>query len=128
MTSNAEVFYLYALNETFAALDEVLTPEQLESYGLQLYYIDRAEVETHANEEVTPLDREEMEPLHATQDPKDPSVMKDPVAVGIYMKPSEIPFFSENGCYSAQDEIVFGFIVNSGRKETAVSFLEYIMK
>ncbi|MDO4512397.1 MAG: hypothetical protein Q4B72_00005, partial [Lachnospiraceae bacterium] len=60
-----------------------------------------------------------------TKDPRDPSQMVEPVAVGLYLDVESIPFFMENQCYM-QGEVVYGFAINSDRTQTGIKFLDYL--
>ncbi len=125
ITCGDTLFYTYALNESFAPLEDVMTAEKLERYGLDIYYIDREEIRRNDEQELDMYADPEASAPKMTKDPRDPSQMEDPVAVGIYLDVEKIPFFMENQCYM-QGEVVYGFVINSDKSETGIRFLDYL--
>lgn len=125
MTCADSLFYTYALNESFAPLEDVLTEEEIERYGLDVYYIDREEIRQNDEQDPDMYADPESSAPKMTKDPRDPSQMVEPVAVGLYLDVESIPFFMENQCYM-QGEVVYGFVINSDRTQMGIKFLDYL--
>lgn len=116
--ADEEVFSNYAVNEIFFDLREVLPADLLEQYKDDIFYVDGAQIA--ANNAGDYPDGEEEKPLAGHHDP---SVMEDPVPVGIYV--GDTPVLSEAGCYT-QLVPVFGIVRNTSRPDTAVKYLRFL--
>lgn len=130
--SPEDVFYTYALSESFFRLDEVLSKEQIAAYEGDIYYVDQADIDARDAEELT-LSETTAEAFQgnggttaeAPVNPRDPSQMENPLAVGIYLNVEDIPFFMENNCY-LNGEVVYGFMCNSSHSDNGIKFLSYL--
>ena len=130
---DGQVFYNFAFNGMVTDLRTVLTEEELARHEGNIYYIDYAKIrEAEANDGSTDELMKEAEARRkATKEEmnaeaeshKDPSTMKDPVPVGIYLTDS--PFAQKTSSYSALVPI-YGFVTTSGRMETAKKYLEFL--
>ena len=58
-------------------------------------------------------------------DPSDPSLMSEPVPVGIYVNTCDD--FKDNFYFQA-DDIVFAFVCNSPHLELALDYLDYVFE
>ena len=130
---DGQVFYNFAFNGMVTDLSTVLTEEELARHEGNIYYIDYAKIrEAEANDGSTDeLMKEAEARRNATKEEmnveaeshKDPSTMKDPVPVGIYLTDS--PFAQKTSSYSDLVPI-YGFVTTSGRMETAKKYLEFL--
>lgn len=114
-------FNKYAYNSTFLDLREVLTPEELEYFQDDLFYIDSEvvkEVERISEEMIT--DYEITYPAY-----DDPASMTDPIPVGINLKDSEK--FKEYYTYG-KAEAFFGIVTNTHNTENALALLHYLFE
>lgn len=121
-----------AYNETYQDIKVLLSPEKIEKYEDDFYYIDmdvvRKEQEKDLeltaeslNEDKYDTTREKME--EALEYHRHPENMKEPIAVGIIV--SDAPFIVNNDVYTLYIP-VFGVIGNTTRPELAIEFLEYL--
>lgn len=130
---DSQVFYNYASTELFADLTTLLTPEELEKYQDNLYYIDYGQVD--ASEESFDYEEDAMVPVADIYDltideireeaetHRHPETMQRPVPVGIFMEDS--PFIKATNSYG-QAQPIFGVIINTTRPETAKQYLSYL--
>jgi len=122
-----EVFTNYALTETFYDLREILPEDLLEKYKDNFFYVDGTTVEAFNNKEEYSSHADDMEYYNklaeTLQKPNDPSVMENPIPVGIYVGDTTI--ISDAGCYSDKKP-VFGIIINTPRLETAIQYLRFL--
>ncbi|MDR2889365.1 MAG: hypothetical protein LBV33_05940 [Lachnospiraceae bacterium] len=150
--SDGNIFGQYAGGGFFGDLRTFFSEEELAAYQGHLYYIDMAadnvtsDDSTVADEStlsddtatadtnagtITPTEEElavmeaEMRAAVALEleSHRDPTTMKDPVPVGIYM--TEAAFFKANNGYP-QGNAVFGIVLSSMHSDNARSFLEYL--
>jgi len=130
ITCSESLFHNYGLNEAFIPLNELMTQEQIAAYGMDLFYIDRAEIAAKETEEVDIFAEEtgEADTEKEEIDHRDPSQMEEPIAIGFYLNVADIPFFTENYLYYGKEAVVYGFVGNSLHHETAIQFLDYLTK
>ena len=130
MVCNAFHFQSYVYGSMFSDLREIMTDEQIASYGDRVYYVDLKAVDAY-NEAIDKLDYES---LPSVTDPEawqsideferpDPSQMEEPVPVGIIV--NDAPLIENNQFYPGT-VCVFGFVAASERQENAAKFLEYM--
>ena len=127
VVADEDVFANYAVNELFYDLREVLPEDLLEQYKDDIFYIDRAEIKAANDEEVYweyEDDSKYYQDLAETfHDHHDPSVMEDPIPVGIYV--GDTPVISEAGCYG-ETVPVYGIVANTKRLDTAIQYLRFL--
>lgn len=113
-----EVSYInLAYLGTFVDLEEVLTEEEMKKYEEQIFYIDQVMLdEIEASD-----DTEYLNYVYGT----DPSVMEEPIAVGIYA--DEESMLIET-FYGEGSTAIIGVVSNSCRMENAVSYLKMILE
>jgi len=106
----------YHTSNMFADLRTVLDAETLEKHKDHLYYIDST-----VKEEI----RDAIMTMPELPDPLDPTVMEDPIPVGIDI----------SGCkafkdvyYSNEDVLYLGIVVNSTRQDVTLEFLDYLFQ
>lgn len=125
--ADEDVFSNYAVNEIFADLRDIMSSEELTKYEGNIFYIDRAEIT--AAEEADAYwgyddDSEYYADLEETfHDHHDPSVMEEPIPVGIYV--SDTTLIKESQCYPSSVP-VFGIPANTLRLEAALQYLEFL--
>ena len=122
--ANSDTFFQKANNEVLADLTTVLSPEDIERFEDQFYYIDASvfDIEDYELPQPDSFGTAE-EQWDRLKKQMDPSGMKKPVAVGIVCDDCALNIKTD--CYFSSIP-VFGIIVNSERFDTAVSFLHYI--
>lgn len=108
-------------NEFYLDLSGFLTPEQLDAYEGQLLYMDRAFLE-----DIRQLDAStDLAVSIKYPDPADPASMKDPVPVLIDIKQS--PWIAE--LYPGDPGLyAFGLVTNGQHHDTALQFLDFLLK
>lgn len=122
--SNTEPYSNYAQAMMFMDLREVLTEEEYKKHEPNFYYFDAAIVDMNNNEMVYD-ENGNPQVVDTTVDHSDPSTMKDPVPVGIYLKDS--PKVKELNLYpDAEEPPIFGFVYSSEQMENAHLFLKYL--
>lgn len=114
----------YSYQEDFFDLREILTPEQLEAYEPYFYYIDMAVVEER-NEIMDSADNLYTDYVLIAPDPRDPEAMEEPVPVGIYLDECEK---LRDYFYFQSDDVVACVFVNTQKPDTALQFLDFLMK
>lgn len=119
MASDATTFQPYAYNEMFADLRTILNEAQIKKYEPYFYYMDMAVVK----EKQQAMDEMNDSYVPEYPDPKNPAAMKEPVPVALYVNDNE---GLKNAYSFTENEVVMGVIVNSGRLETAVGFIDYV--
>ena len=112
----------YSYTDTFADLREILSPEQLSKYEPYFYYIDK-KVLMEKQAAADAMDDSYVPQYPA--DPSDPSLMSEPVPVGIYVNTCDD--FKDNFYFQA-DDIVFAFVCNSPHLELALDYLDYVFE
>jgi hypothetical protein len=130
LVADSQTFLYYGYALLYEDLRELLTAEELAAYEAEgrLFYIDQAEIDRRDAEgpEVTDNYRSEptLEEIRAeAKAQRDHAQMGNPVPIGIFM--NEAPLLTENGSYEPF-EPVFGFVISSGRLETARLYLEFL--
>lgn len=129
MLFDAEVFYNYAFNQVFMDLREVYTAEELAEYEGRIYYIDKAEIkraeesEKASSEKYTLVTLTPDEVIAEAQTHRDPSVMEEPIPVGIFVDDS--PFAQKSKAYLGVVPI-YGISTTSQRVEVSKQFLDYL--
>ncbi len=119
VTDSAMMEY-YAYGPTFIDLREFLTAEEIIRYEPYLYYIDEAVIrEKEAAQDAMDY---EFTPTYPAN-PNDPSTMKEPVPVGIYLKDNAETFL--DNYYFSKGEPVLGVIINTTRPEETKKFIEF---
>lgn len=109
-----EYFQGFSYNEFFADLSEFLTAEQLQRWSHRLVYMDRAllqQSDSHITTDTLP-------------DPYDPTVMTDPVPVGIRLEAEDL---LTEAYRLPQGDYILGVIANTPHSQTVLTFLEYIL-
>lgn len=107
----------------FLDLRDVLTDEEYARYEPYFYYIDGVLLED--DDDATYDSDGSTDFIDTNIDHTDPSSMKKPIPVGIYL--SDSAKLEEYGCYTFNEETpIFGFLFSSKRLETARQFLQYL--
>ncbi len=125
VVSDRDLFSTYADNGNFMSVDNYLTEEQMERYKDYFYYFDAAVLdeeidydEIYNSDLAVPEDNAER---------RDPSQMKDPRAVGIFLEGSLNDKLTEIGYYGESQEIVLGFIANEESKIYCQQFVDWLL-
>ncbi len=123
LVAEDEVFSSYVYQDAFLPLDQYLTAEEMEKYKDRFLYIDRGFLA-----EVQALEASGGFLEHdAFPDLTDPSTMKDPVAIGIYLDGAKL--FEENYYRTNQDaHSCAGIVINSRRPQLAHDLLIYLLE
>ena len=115
-------FQRYAYNDCFMDLRRLLTPELTALCEPYFYYMDKtvaADVKA-ANESGQTYSG-------PYPDPRDPSAMKDPVPVGIYL--DSCTRLKEHFYFGDGDrEMILGVYVNSSRTDTALKWISFLFR
>ncbi len=124
--ADEEIFTNYAVNEIFFDLREVLPKDLLEKYKDDIFYIDGAQIAARNADDY--WESEDGQDYHrdsekASTDHHDPSLLEDPIPVGIYV--GGTPVISKAGCYTELVP-VFGIVKNTSRADTAVKYLRFL--
>lgn len=124
LVSDFEPFSNYSQSLMFRDLREELTAEEFEKFQDDFFYIDAAAID--ANNSETYYDESGVsEIVDADINHTDPSVMEDPVPVGIFLENS--PKLEEFGCYKLEGQTpIFGFVYSSVDTANAHQFLKYL--
>ena len=134
ITADTEFFEAYAQNQFFYPLEDILSEEQLSRYQDLLYYTDAATFDTE-DDNTSYTEFEEDDPSEDDIDHRDPSRMKNPVAVGIIV--TDFARMQDSGFYqylSDRDvtyqqhpsEAVLGIPVTLQDPALAVRFIEFL--
>lgn len=115
-----EIFKHHAYLDYMADLRDVLTPEQIEKYSSDFFYIDREVLK--AKDAANDALEEYTLPY---PDPKKPEDMADPVPVGIFLN-NVSEEFKNNYSFKKKDSGVIGVIINTTHPENAQSYIDYI--
>lgn len=130
---DSQVFYNYASTELFMDLTTILSPEELEKYQDNFYYIDYGAVD--ASEESFDYEEDAMVPVQDIYDltideireeaetHRHPETMERPVPVGIFLEDS--PFATKTNAYGLAQPI-FGIVINTTRPDTAKQYLTFL--
>lgn len=116
-----DIIEIYAYNEFFWDLRTMLTPEQIEKYGQQFYYVDQAII----HEQKAAQDALDYEYVPVYPDPLKPETMQDPVPVGIYLGNAS-PL--RESYFYAGDKIVVSVVANCKRPELAAQFIDFLLQ
>jgi hypothetical protein len=121
LAADETTFQSYGYSEALADLRTLLTPAQLERYQPYFYYIDaKVQEKKIALEEQSGSSEGLIYP-----DPTKPELMEDPVPVAVFINNS--PSLQQAYTFS-EDDVPMGIVVNSPRQQTAIAFLDYVMK
>lgn len=122
--SDFEPFSNYAQSQMFRDLREELTAEEFEKFKDRFFYIDAATID--ANNSETNYDENGISEIVPEDiNHTDPSLMEDPVPVGIFLTDS--PKLKELGCYSLEGQTpIFGFVYSSADTANSHQFLKYL--
>lgn len=128
LLADPEIFTLFAEENYFLELTEVLDEETLEKFSDCLYYVDRAASEDTASsdtdgEEVA--EDSEVSSLIGSLVLPDPAEMEEPAAVGIVVNDS--PYLQEHGNYDYY-VCVLGFVGNTDNTGICAMFLDYLFE
>lgn len=121
MVTDTDSIQKYANSSVFYDVRDILTQEQIARYEPYFYYVDQKTVEEIA----AANDNFDESFVPDYKDPKKPEEMERPIPVGVYVSASE--GLLENYLFQG-DEIVLGIYVNTSHLDTAVSFLDFLMK
>ncbi len=135
--ADSDIFTYYANQEVFCDLRTVLSQEQLSKYEDLFVYVDQGYLDYLNSEEYqTYVSTGEFDSSNKyaviaddynknfTFPPSDPSVMENPIPVGIRLDGSKV--LANSGAY--QNSVpVAGVIINTSRPELAVSFFDYLL-
>lgn len=136
IVADTENFENYAQYEYLMNLDKVLPQEVLKKYQDNLYYTDAATFADTDNDELYIDSAGEIaNPADYIIDHRDPSSMKDPIVVGIYLP--ENNKIMTTGCYDYlkensityqghQSEAILGIPISSTKVDTILLFLEFM--
>ena len=134
IVADTEAFETYAQNEYFYDLESLLTAEELEKYASYLYYTDAAAF-ADPNDD-TFYDEEELtNPTDFIINHRDPSTMKQPVAVGFIL--TEDNMLADAGYYDYlsnpeydyqgyPSDAVLGIPATNKEPELTIRFLEFL--
>lgn len=122
--SEQDVFATYANNGTFTDLTNCLTKEQYEKYKEHFFYFDRSLLDAEINYEKFSEDGPAIP--EDTIDRRNPSAMKDPVPVGIFLDDPMKNRMTEHGYYVEQQNIVLGFMNASDSLDNCRLFLDWV--
>ena len=123
IVSTSDMIEYYGYGGSFIDLREFLSAEQFAKYEPYFYYIDEAIIlEKEAASNAMDYDFTPTYPAN----PNDPTSMKTPIPVGIYLGENAEAFL-DNYYFSAKDPVV-SVIVNTVRPETASAFIEFIFQ
>lgn len=114
---------LYAYQEDFYDLREILTPEQIEKYEPYFYYIDMVTV-AERNEIMDSPDNLYTDYVLIAPDPRKPEAMEEPVPVGIYLDNCDE---LRESFYFQSDDVVACVFINTQRLDTALQYLDFLM-
>lgn len=123
MVTDVAMMEYYAYGPTFMDLREFLTEEEIVRYEPYFYYIDQALIEE--KEAAQDAMNYEFTPVYPAN-PNDPSTMKAPIPVGIYLKDNASTFL--DNYHFTDGEPVLGVIVNTKRPELTKQFVEFIFQ
>lgn len=135
MVLDGQVFYNFSFNGMLLDLRTVMTEEELAAHEGNIYYIDYAaikEAEAHQDSATTDeLMKEAEKRNQATAEEitaeanshRDPSTMKEPIPVGIFLTDS--PFVEKTNAYNALIPI-YGICATTQRQDTALKYLDYL--
>ena len=131
LVADTAIFEQYAQNECFCDLRDIYNADELSAMSGLIYYTDAS---TYSDYDSPDLDTTQKQAAYIV-DHHDPSSMKEPVPVGIYM--SDDTLIGKSGIYSyltATDsyqghpkEAVLGIPVNTKRPDAALKGTEYLM-
>ncbi|MCL2254536.1 MAG: hypothetical protein FWC09_08845 [Lachnospiraceae bacterium] len=129
IVSDGRVFLSYAENSFFGDLREILSEAELKKYEDKLFYIDMDVVNKRANpdslDELMEMDMKTPDEWSAEINSRfNKNGMKEPIPVGIFVTDSPLIELADG--YPGYEHQIFGFIINSFRKETAKEFLEFM--
>jgi hypothetical protein len=124
--SDTEPFDNYAVSEFFLDLREELTEKEYEIFEPYFFYVDGAAIEARNNGAEPVYDENGLlQVSDPSIDHSDPTSMKDPIPVGIYLEDNAK--LAQWDCYTFMEETpIFGFVCTSERKELAHQFLQYL--
>ena len=134
IVADTETFEKYARNEYFYDLKTLLSAEELEKYTPYLYYTDAASF-VDASDDTFYTEDEIENPADLIIDHRDPSIMEQPVAVGIILTEDNLIAdagyydYLSNPEYNYQgypSDVVLGIPVTNQEPELVIRFLEYI--
>ncbi len=124
MVSAGRMFADYANSDCFYDLREILTPQQLEKYEPYFYYVDWTMVEKRNAMSSNLEDVSNLE----YPDPSKPEEMERPVPVAIYVNSSKALadsyYFQDN----EDGSLAIGVFGNTGRLETALKYIDYLLQ
>lgn len=124
MVTDADSLQMYAYQEDFSDLREILSSEQLEKYSPYFYYIDMVSL-AQWNEYLDQADNLYTDFQLDFPDPRKPENMEEPVPVGIYLP--ELDKLTEH-FYFQSDEIVASVFVNTQKLETSLQYIDFLME
>lgn len=138
IVGDSDVFSLYANQETLLDLRTVLSPEQIEKYSKDFFYVDQAYLDylntdeyqsyvstgefDHDNKYAVMADRYNKDFIFPDSDP---AKMENPIPVGIKISSSKE--FESTGAYRGNTAYV-GIVINTTRPELAVKFIDFIIQ
>jgi hypothetical protein len=121
LAADETTFQSYAYSEALADLRTLLTPAQVERYQPYFYYIDAKVLEKkQAMEEQDGSSEGLIYP-----DPTKPELMQNPVPIAVLINNS--PSLQQAFTFSEND-VPMGILLNSPRQQTALDFMDYVMK
>lgn len=115
-----DVMEMYAYNDIFYDLRDLLSEEQLSKYSPFFYYIDRAVLEEMEEKRLTSEAGAAEYP-----DPRRPEAMREPVPVGLYL--DNAAALKESYVFSGENPVA-GVVVNTKRPEAASLYIDYILQ
>lgn len=121
LAADETTFASYSYADTLFDLRSILSEEQIERYKPYFYYIDHAVLEKKLELEANEGSTEGL----TFPDPTKPEEMEDPVPVAVFINNSP----SLDAAYTfSEDKVPMGIVVNTKRKQTAIAFLDYVMR
>ncbi len=119
--SESMVYEQFYGNGMFMDLRNVLTPEEIEEYKSNFYYVDYAEMEAYD----IAVDNGQLDYVLPEYDHRDPGSMKEPMPIGIYLdKDNE---FLNNYQYRDTD-VIISLVSSTDRVENGLAYLRYVLQ
>ncbi len=112
----------YAYNDFFMPLADYMTPEEMERYSDNIYYIDGAVRDRYKQARAN----EDYEYEEEFPDPDKPEDMENPIAIGI--KVESLDLYNKNFLTANGDakHVVMGIVRNSNNIELTANLIKYL--
>ena len=121
LVANEEFFLYIGYWEAMEDLRNVMDAETLKELEPYLFYVDQELID-----ELAEYAYDDPEYRQTRPDPRDPSTMKKPIPVGIYLDNANEEF-KEN--FTIQGDVgVVGVFINAPHPDRCIAFIEYILE